>query len=82
MVLVVALSLSTAPVPGEECSPVALRLAELWSRAGLGCLAATLATLFRDGERVWRADTLFWSALLMPTSKEERQDYTDMQNLG
>lgn len=68
--------------PGEECSPVALRLAEPWSRAGLGCLAAALATLFRDGERLWRADTLFWSALLEPTSKEERQDYTNMQTLG
>lgn len=76
---VVALSLSTALIPGEKCSPVALRLAEPWSRAGLGCLATALATLFRDGERLWRADTLFWSALLTPTSKEERQDYTNMQ---
>lgn len=40
----VALSLSTALTPGEKCSPVALRL------AGLGCLAAALATPFRDGE--------------------------------
>lgn len=75
----VALSLSTAPIPGEECSPVTLRLAEPWSRAGLGCLAAALATLFRDGERHWRADTLLWSALLTATSREERQDYTNMQ---
>lgn len=74
-----SLSLSTALIPGEKCSPVALRLAEPWSTAGLECLAATLATPFRDGERVWRADTLFWSALLMPTSREERQDYTNMQ---
>lgn len=67
-----ALSLSTAPIPGEECSPVALRLAEPWSGAGLGCLAAALATLFRDGERLWRADTLFCSALLRPTSTKRR----------
>lgn len=56
-------------------SPVALRLAEPWSRAGLGCLAAALATLFRDGERLWRTDTLFWSTLLMPIGKKERHCY-------